>query len=63
MADVDAICARARAHGARVVQEPVEQVYGEREGTVEDLAGHRWQFTQAIRDVTPDDWGGIAVSP
>ncbi|MEJ3750342.1 VOC family protein [Actinomycetes bacterium KLBMP 9797] len=61
--DLDAQVARARAHGARVLQEPVEYEYGERECTVEDLAGHRWQFTQTMRDVAPEDWGGELVNP
>jgi uncharacterized glyoxalase superfamily protein PhnB len=47
----DAAFERAREHGARVLQEPIEYEYGERECTVEDLAGHRWQFTQTLRDV------------
>jgi uncharacterized glyoxalase superfamily protein PhnB len=61
--DVDAQFQRARAHGARVIQEPVEYEYGERECTVADLAGHRWQFTQTLRDVAPEDWGGVTVTP
>lgn len=58
VADVDAAFERARSHGARVVQEPIECEYGERECTVEDPAGHRWQFTQTMRDVAPEEWGG-----
>jgi uncharacterized glyoxalase superfamily protein PhnB len=58
---VDAQFERARRHGARVVDEPTEYEYGERECTVEDLAGHRWQFTQTIRDVAPEEWGGVTV--
>ena len=61
--DVDAQLQRARAHGARVIQEPVEYEYGERECTVADLAGHRWQFTQTLRDVAPEEWGGTTVLP
>jgi uncharacterized glyoxalase superfamily protein PhnB len=61
VADVDAQLERARAHGARVLQEPIEYEYGERECTVEDLAGHRWQFTQTMRDVAPEEWGGQSV--
>ena len=57
--DVDALFERARAYGAKVLQEPIEYEYGERECTVQDLAGHRWQFTQTIRDVDPAEWGGI----
>ena len=60
--DVDASFERARAHGARVLQEPIEYEYGERECTVEDLAGHRWQFTQTMRDVAPEEWGGQTVN-
>ena len=63
VADVDAAFERARAHGARVLQEPTEFAYGERECTVEDLAGHRWQFTQTMRDVAPEEWGGVTVEP
>jgi uncharacterized glyoxalase superfamily protein PhnB len=58
VADVDAAFERARAHGAVVLQEPIEYEYGERECTVEDLAGHRWQFSQTMRDVAPEEWGG-----
>jgi len=56
--DVDGQLEQARAHGARVLQEPTEYEYGERECTVEDLAGHRWQLTQTLRDVAPEEWGG-----
>jgi uncharacterized glyoxalase superfamily protein PhnB len=59
--DVDAQFERARSYGARVLQEPIEYEYGERECTVEDLAGHRWQFTQTMRDVAPEEWGGVTV--
>ena len=61
--DVDAQLARAREPGARVLQEPTEHEYGERECTVEDLGGHRWQFTQTMRDVAPEEWGGETVQP
>jgi hypothetical protein len=37
--------------------------YGERECTVEDLAGHRWQFTQTVRDVRPEEYGCETVAP
>jgi uncharacterized glyoxalase superfamily protein PhnB len=58
VADVDAVFERARSRGARVVEGPVDRDYGEREATVADLAGHRWQFTQTLRDVAPAEWGG-----
>ena len=61
--DADAAFERARSHGARVLQEPIEFEYGERECTLEDPAGHRWQLTQTIRDVAPEEWGGVTVEP
>ena len=61
--DVDAARARATDAGARVLEEPETHVYGERSCVVEDLAGHRWELTQTVRDVDPDEWGGIAVAP
>lgn len=63
VSDVNAQLERARAHGAKVLEEPVEHPYGERECTVEDLGGHRWQFTQTMRDVAPEEWGGLTVTP
>jgi uncharacterized glyoxalase superfamily protein PhnB len=58
VADVDQHCARARAHGARIVQEPTSFPYGERQYTALDLAGHAWTFSESIEDVDPVSWGG-----
>lgn len=61
--DVDGRFERARAAGARVIEAPVDREYGERECTVADLAGHRWQFTETLRDVAPEEYGCQTVSP
>jgi uncharacterized glyoxalase superfamily protein PhnB len=61
--DVDAAFARARDHGARVLEQPTTYEYGERSCVVEDLAGHRWELTQTVRDVEPEEWGGVTVAP
>jgi len=58
--NVDAHHDRARRHGARVLSPPTDHSYGERQYSVEDLAGHRWTFTQAIADLSPEDWGGTS---
>jgi uncharacterized glyoxalase superfamily protein PhnB len=60
--DARAHCERARAHGARIVREPQDYEYGERQYTAEDLSGHRWTFSETIVDVAPEEWGGISVS-
>jgi uncharacterized glyoxalase superfamily protein PhnB len=61
--DVAAQFERARAAGAKVLEPPVDREYGERECTVEDLAGHRWQFSETLRDVAPEEFGCQTVSP
>lgn len=61
--DVEAACERARAHGARMLEPPTDREYGERECTFEDLAGHRWQFTETVRDVAPEEYGCETVAP
>ncbi len=63
VADVDAAFARARDHGAVVVEAPVDREYGERDCTLEDLAGHRWQLAEAVADVAPEEFGQETVSP
>jgi uncharacterized glyoxalase superfamily protein PhnB len=61
--DVQSQFERARAHGASVLEPPTERVYGETECTIEDLGGHRWQFTETLRDVAPEDYGCQTVEP
>jgi len=55
--DVDAHFARAKAAGAKIVEELHETEYGERQYGVEDLDGHHWLFSRHARDVSPDEWG------
>lgn len=52
---------QAKAAGATIVQPPATQVYGERQYTAEDPAGHRWTFSETVADVTPESWGGTSV--
>jgi len=61
--DVDAAFARARDFGARALEEPKTHEYGERSCVFEDLAGHRWELTETVRDVEPEEWGGVTVAP
>jgi uncharacterized glyoxalase superfamily protein PhnB len=49
---------QAKAQGARIVMEPTDFEYGERQYTAEDPAGHRWTFSETLADVAPESWGG-----
>jgi uncharacterized glyoxalase superfamily protein PhnB len=55
--DARAHCERARAAGAVILDDPTDHVYGERQYGAEDLAGHRWTFTESIADVAPEEYG------
>ena len=46
--DVDAHCARARAAGAEILDEPEDQDYGARRYHCRDLEGHSWYFAQLL---------------
>lgn len=61
--DARAHCERARAGGARILMEPTDFEYGERQYTAEDLAGHQWTFSETLDDVHPETWGGVLVAP
>jgi uncharacterized glyoxalase superfamily protein PhnB len=55
--DVDAHYRRAKAAGAKIMEELNETGYGEFQYGVEDLDGHHWLFSKHARDMSPDEWG------
>lgn len=59
--DVASLCDRVRHSGGTILREPEDFQYGERQCTFLDPAGHRWTLTQTLRDVAPEDWGGVAI--
>jgi uncharacterized glyoxalase superfamily protein PhnB len=61
--DATAHCEHARAHGARILMEPTDFEYGERQYEAEDPFGHRWTFSETLRDVAPEEWGGSPATP
>ena len=60
--DVRGHCERARAAGGKILSEPKDHEYGERQYGVEDFHGHVWDFTETIADVDPETWGGTSVN-
>lgn len=49
---------RARQNGAIILTEPVDHSYGERQYNAQDFYGHRWDFTETVADVAPEEWSG-----
>lgn len=59
VAQVDQHHAQVAARGAQIVAPPQDFPFGERQYTAADLRGRRWTFSQSLRDVAPDTWGGV----
>ncbi len=55
--DVDNHYQKAQAAGANIITTPEDKPWGLRQYTVDDLEGHRWEFSQHLRDVPPAEWG------
>ena len=49
-------CQRARQNGAVILSEPVQHPYGERQYNAQDFYGHRWDFTETVADIAPEEW-------
>jgi uncharacterized glyoxalase superfamily protein PhnB len=54
--DIDAHCERARKAGAKILQEPETQFYGDRTYRATDPEGHIWTFGQTVREVPPEEY-------
>jgi uncharacterized glyoxalase superfamily protein PhnB len=54
--DIDAHCEKARAAGAKIVQEPETQFYGDRSYRAVDPEGHMWSVSQTVKVMTPEEW-------
>ncbi len=57
--DVDRHFEHTRQRGARIILPPETHFYGERQYSVEDFAGYRWTFSQAVADVDPSVWAQV----
>ncbi|HWY08668.1 MAG TPA: VOC family protein [Candidatus Acidoferrales bacterium] len=54
---------RAKAAGAKIVEDLHETPYGELQYAAEDFAGHHWLFSRHAHDVSPTDWGATIAQP
>jgi uncharacterized glyoxalase superfamily protein PhnB len=53
--DIDAHCAKARGAGARILQDPEDQFYGDRTYRAVDPEGHIWTFAATATFVSRED--------
>ncbi len=53
--DVDKLAARAEDAGAKILQAPQDQFWGDRVCILEDPDGHRWCFATHVKDVSPEE--------
>ena len=57
---LDGHCERARKSGAKILQEPQTQFYGDRTYRCTDPEGHIWTFGQTVQQMTPEEWDKAA---
>lgn len=60
--DVDAHFERARKAGARILNEPEDQFYGDRRYGAEDPEGHQWYFATHVRDMSFEEMKSASPS-
>ena len=53
--DVDAHFTRAREAGAKIIEEPADQFYGDRRYVAEDLERQQWSFATRVREVSNEE--------
>jgi uncharacterized glyoxalase superfamily protein PhnB len=53
--DIDKHCARAKAAGAEIIQDPSTQFYGDRTYRARDPEGHIWTFGQTLKVVSREE--------
>ena len=54
--NIDDHCECARRAGAKILQEPSDQFYGDRTYRAADPEGHIWTFGQTVKVMTRDEW-------
>jgi uncharacterized glyoxalase superfamily protein PhnB len=54
--DVNAHFEHVTSLGAEILEPLTDHVFGERQYVVRDIGGHRWTFSQTLRDMHPSDW-------
>ena len=55
---IDQLFQRAKAAGARILAEPADHMYGERQCSFVDPWGRPWTLSETVFDSDPSDWGG-----
>ena len=60
--DVDAVHAKAMAEGAREIQAPTDQFWGDRHCSIVDPFGHRWAVATHVEDLSEEELEARAVA-
>ncbi|HXU35824.1 MAG TPA: VOC family protein [Blastocatellia bacterium] len=53
--DVDKHYEQAKQAGAKIIEEPKDQFYGDRRYGAEDIEGHHWYFAQHLSGGAPEE--------
>jgi uncharacterized glyoxalase superfamily protein PhnB len=61
--DVEGYFERAKAGGAKILEEPHETEYGEFQFAMLDYEGRHWVVARHARDADPASWGATVINP
>jgi uncharacterized glyoxalase superfamily protein PhnB len=61
--DVDQVCTRAVEAGGELLEGAVDEPWGLRQAVVADPHGMRWEVTEFLAEVPPEEWGAELVEP
>ena len=59
--NVNAHYNRVLSFDMKITNLPTDFPYGERQYSVEDPGGHHWIFSQTLKNIDPEEWGGVLV--
>ena len=60
--DVDAVVDRAVSAGAKLLQPPTDQFWGDRSCKLQDISGHTWMFATRKEDVSAEEMNKRAAA-
>src|SRR6478672_296264 len=60
--DVDAVVDHAVSAGAKLLQPPTDQFWGDRSCKLQDISGHTWMFATRKEDVPPEEMNKRAAA-
>ena len=60
--DINTHFENAKLKGAEILESLTDYFYGERQYSITDIGGHRWTFSETIKEMLPEEWGATSFN-